>query len=77
MTLDQLQARDRRIMDLEARGRDRSRAEDHELARLIYARDCHWRRLGDAVRKARRKAAELEAYARQIGLPDIIVSSPI
>lgn len=69
MTLDQLQSRDARIEELERIGRRRSREQDHEYARLINARDQHWHRLGDAIRKAKAKARDLEAYARQHRLP--------
>lgn len=68
VTLDQLQQRDRRIDELTAIGRHaRTRDEDHELGSLLNARDMYWRRLPNALAAARRKAANLEAYARQIG----------
>lgn len=69
MTLDQLQQRDARIAELEARGRARTPAEQEELGRLIYNRDCFWRRLPLAAATARRRLAELEAYARRHRLP--------
>lgn len=70
MTLDQLNQRDARIAALEAIHRDRrTAAEQDELGRLIVARDYFWRRLPLALDNARRKAAELEAHARQHGLP--------
>lgn len=69
MTVDQLQQRDARITELETLGRARSRDQDHELAALQNARDHFWQRLPKALAGARRKAADLEAYARQIGLP--------
>jgi hypothetical protein len=69
VTLDQLQQRDARITELETLGRARSRDQDHELAGLQCARDQYWRRLPQALAATRRKAADLEAYARQIGLP--------
>jgi 3-mercaptopyruvate sulfurtransferase SseA len=68
VTLDQLQRRDARIAELEARGRARTRAEDNELGRLTGARDQFWRRLADQRRRALNRAAELTAYARQHGL---------
>lgn len=68
MTLDQLEQRDRRIAELERLGRARNRTQDHEYGRLIAARDQHWRRLPASLARTRRKAAELDAYARQIGL---------
>ena len=69
MTLDQLQARDRRIAELEAIPRgQRGAARQDELCRLLNARDLHWRRLGRTVAQARRKARELEQHARQIGM---------
>lgn len=70
MTLDQLQQRDARITELETIGRNaRTRDQADELAGLYAARDHYWRRLPNALATARRKAADLEAYARQIGLP--------
>lgn len=61
MTLGELQRRDARIVAA------RTRAEADELHALIYRRDCHWRRLPDLIARARRKAADLETYARQTG----------
>ena len=69
MTLDQLLTRDRRIEALEALGRQRTPAERAELHRLVEARDHFWRRIDGAAARARRKLAEIEAYARQHGLP--------
>ena len=69
MTADQLLQRDMRISELEGLGRDRSAAEQDELLFLIDARDAAWKRLAGRVISHRRKAAELAAYARQIGLP--------
>jgi hypothetical protein len=69
MTLDQLMTRDRRIDELERLGRDRTREQDHELGSLTSARDHHWRRLPHAIAKARRRAIDLEHYARQHRLP--------
>lgn len=69
MTLDQLHARDARIAALDALGRRRSPSETDELSRLLAARDHYWRRLPDAIARARRKAAALEFYARQHRLP--------
>jgi hypothetical protein len=67
MTVDQLQRRDRRIAALEARGDARTIAEEDELQSLLNARHMHLRRLPTALRRTREKAAQLEAYARQIG----------
>ncbi len=67
MTLDQLQRRDARIAELDALGQRRTRDEDHEHAALVNARDHYWRRLPDAIAAARRKAADLQNYARQAG----------
>ena len=69
MTADQLLRRDRRIDELEARGRDRTAVEQDELLFLVDARDAAWKRLAGRVLSHQRKAAELAAYARQIGLP--------
>lgn len=69
MTLDELQRRDTRIARLEAIGRGRTRDEDHELAGLINARDLFWRRLPDALARARRRLHALEAHAAQHRLP--------
>lgn len=70
MTLDQLHRRDARIAVLDASGpRGRTRADDHELGRLLAARDQHWRRLPAALAAARRRAADLDAYARQHRFP--------
>lgn len=70
MTLDQLQQRDARIAELETIARD-DRTDDQaaELRALHNARDIHWRRLPRALAAARTKAATLDFYARQIGLP--------
>lgn len=69
MTLDQLQQRDRRIAELEAIGsRCRSCDEDAELHRLQTIHDLQWRRLPEALARARRRAAELEAWGRQHNL---------
>lgn len=68
MTLDQLQRRDARIAMLEALGRDRTRTQDHEFGALVNARDHFWRRMGAQHARARRRAADLAAYARQHGL---------
>ena len=67
MTVSELQRRDRRISDLEAKGRARTPAEQDELGRLYDRRDQHWKRLPKMIARAKRKAASLEAYARQIG----------
>jgi hypothetical protein len=70
MTLDELQARDSRIATLEAIPKDRRNGvEQDELGRLSVAREAHWRRLPEAVAIARRKARDLETYARQWRLP--------
>lgn len=77
MSIDQLQRRDRRIAELEALGRHgRTRGEDHELGQLIDARDQLWRRLPARIDAARRRAHELEAYARQAGFafPERIIA---
>lgn len=70
MTLDQLQHRDARIAELEAIAPD-DRTDDQvaELGSLHNARDIYWRRLPRALAAARTKAATLDFYARQIGLP--------
>lgn len=70
MTLDELQQRDRRIAALEAiPAARRTPAEQDELGALIARRDQHWRRLPEMLATARRRAADLEAYARQHRLP--------
>jgi hypothetical protein len=70
MTLDELQNRDRRIAELEAIPKERRNGiEQDELGRLSIARDAHWRRLPEALAIARRKARDLETYARQWRLP--------
>ena len=70
MGLADLQRRDARIAELEAIGRaHRTRDQDHELGRLIDARDQLWRRLARRLAAARSRARDLETYARQIGLP--------
>jgi hypothetical protein len=68
VTLDELQLRDRRIDELDALGRGRTRDQDHELVRLQLARDAYWRRMPLALANARRHASEIEAYARQHSL---------
>lgn len=68
MSVDELLRRDARIAELEAiRRRDRSPEQQHELGRLITARDQHWRKLEHQIAKAWRKARDLENYARQAG----------
>lgn len=70
MGLDDLQRRDARIAELEAIGRrNRTRDQDHELGRLVGARDELWRRLSRRIVAARNRARDLETYARQVGLP--------
>ena len=70
MGLDDLQRRDARIAQLEAIGcRNRTREQDHELGRLIDARDQLWRRLASRIAAARDRARELETYARPTGPP--------
>jgi hypothetical protein len=69
MTLDELQRRDARIGELEARGRQRTPDEQEQLGRLYVARDHHWRRLPEQIDRAARRLADMSAYARQIGLP--------
>lgn len=70
MGLADLQRRDARIAELEAIGRrNRTRDQDHELGRLVDARDQLWRRLSRRIVAARSRARDLEAYARQVGLP--------
>lgn len=67
MNLSAIQQRDRRIAELEAiPARDRTAAQQDELGRLHNAQDKHWRRLPAALHRAKAKAAEIEAYARQI-----------
>ena len=61
--------RDARIAQLEALGRDRSVPEQDEYLHLIECRDAVLRRLAHRIHSHRRKAAELAAYARPIGLP--------
>jgi hypothetical protein len=66
VTLSELEARDRRIAELDAIGRKRrTLAEQDEPARLLAARDHFWRRLPAALNRTREKAAQLAAYARQ------------
>jgi len=67
MTVSELERRDRRISELEAKGRARTQAEQDELGRLYDRRDQHWKRLPKMIARARRKAESLEGYARQIG----------
>lgn len=70
MTLDELTQRDRLIAELEAiPAARRTRAQQDELGRLLYNREQQWRRLPEAIERARAKARNLETYARQIGLP--------
>lgn len=69
MTLDQLQRRDERIAGLEALGRRRTREQEDLLGRLYSDREQQWRRLPAQIERARRRAAELATYARQIGFP--------
>lgn len=69
MTADQLLQRDARIAALEALGDRRTIAQHDELITLERRRDRQWRELADRIALTRRRTAELEAYARQIGLP--------
>lgn len=70
MNVDAIRRRDARIAQLEAiPARRRTAAEQDELGRLQNAQDMHWRRLPTALRRARAKAAAIEAYARQIRMP--------
>ena len=69
MTVGQLLQRDARIAALEALGDQRTIAEQDELLILERRRDRQWGELAHRIAQTQRRAAELEAYARQIGLP--------
>lgn len=69
MTADQLQRRDARIAALERLGDARTIADQDELLLLERRRDRQWRELAARIALTHRRAAELEAYAHQIGLP--------
>lgn len=69
MSVDELLRRDARIAELEViRRHDRTTERQHELGRLIAARDQHWRKVEQQIANARRKARDLEHYARQAGI---------
>lgn len=70
MNFDAIQHRDRRIDEIEAiPRRKRTPEQQDELGKLLVARDHFWRRLPAALNRARIKAAQIEAYARQIRMP--------